>query len=65
MTEGPNPDTLGPVVATHLGPILYALETCALQMDDAGRTEEAAYFRKLASLLADAGGSSRSEPPTA
>ena len=54
---GPNPTALGPVVAEHLGPILYALETCALSMEQAGRTEEATYFRSLAGILAEAGGS--------
>jgi hypothetical protein len=43
-------------VAEHLGPILYALETCALTMEQAGRTEEATYFRNLALMLSEAGG---------
>jgi hypothetical protein len=52
---GPNPAAIGPIAAEHLGPILYALETCALTMEHEGRAEEATYFRQLAQLLADAG----------
>ncbi len=57
--EGPNREAVGAVAAEHLGPILYALETCALAMDDAGRGEDAAYYRALAAKLAEAGGSPR------
>ncbi len=56
MTEGPNPDALGPIVAEHLPPILYALEVCALQMEGAGRSEEADYYRALARRLSAASG---------
>ncbi|MBE0593508.1 MAG: hypothetical protein IH616_14015 [Gemmatimonadales bacterium] len=56
MTRGPNPQAVGKVAAEHLGPILYALETCAVTMEHAEREEEAAYYRGLARLLADAGG---------
>jgi len=59
VTAGPNPDALGRVVANHLGPLLYALETCALTMEQAGRQEEATYYRALAGRLAEAGGSSQ------
>jgi hypothetical protein len=38
--------------------MLYALETCALTMQEAGRAEEARYYRDLAGLLAEAGGTS-------
>ncbi len=66
MTPGPNPEALGQVAADHLGPLLYALETCALTMEQAGRQEEAGYYRALAGRLAEAGGSPRqssTEPP--
>ncbi len=59
MTQGPNPETVGALAAAHLGPILYALEACALQMEEAGRPDEAAYFRELARRLAEAGGEPR------
>lgn len=66
MSPGPNPDALGKVAADHLGPLLYALETCALTMEQAGRQEEARYYRALAGRLAEAGGSAphaAPEPP--
>ena len=58
--RGPNPGAVGVVVAEHMGPILYALELCALSMDEAGRSQDAAYYRAVAAKLADAGGSLRS-----
>ena len=56
MTQGPNPRAVGKVAAEHLGPILYALETCALTMEREARGEEAEYYRALGRLLAEAGG---------
>ena len=58
--EGPNPQALGEVTAEHLGPLLYALEVCATAMDGAQRDEDATYYRALAKLLAEAGGTPRS-----
>jgi len=55
---------VGRVAAEHLGPILYALEVCARQMAAAGRDEESEYYRKLASLLAEAGGAPEEDPPS-
>ena len=49
-------EPLGAIVADHLTPILYALEVCAVSMDQAGRSEEARYYRTLAQQLAEAGG---------
>lgn len=53
---GPNATALGAVAAQHLGPVLYALEVCAVSMDEAGRPEDARYYRMIAAALADAGG---------
>jgi len=61
VTEGQNPDALGPLVAEHLPPILYALEVCALQMEGAGRSEEADYYRALARRVSEASGTPREE----
>ncbi len=55
-SSGPNPETVGKVAAEHLGPLLYALEVCAKAMDDAQRGEDSRYYRALAGLLAEAGG---------
>lgn len=54
---GPNREAVGAVAAEYLGPILYALETCALAMEEAGREDDAVYYRALAVKLAEAGGS--------
>ena len=59
MRAGPNPVAVGIVAAEHMGPILYALELCAVSMDEAGRREDSAYYRALASKLAEAGGTPR------
>ena len=55
-SSGPNPEAVGKVAAVHLGPLLYALEVCAKAMDDAQREEDSRYYRALAKLLAEAGG---------
>jgi hypothetical protein len=47
---------LGRIAAAHLPPILYALEVCALQMDGAGRAEDAEFYRRVARALAEAAG---------
>ena len=62
MTAGPNRAALGAVAAEHLPSILYALELCAVAMVDAGRADDAAYYRALARQLADAGGSPPAGP---
>ncbi len=54
--QGPNPAAVGAVAAEHLGPLLYALEVCAVSMDETGRSEDAQYYRALASKLAKVGG---------
>lgn len=56
---GPNPDAVGVVAARHLGPLLYALEVCAVAMDEAGRPGDARYYRVVAAELAEAGGRPR------
>jgi hypothetical protein len=61
VTQGPDPQAVGAVAAEHLGPLLYALEVCAVSMDDAGRPEEARYYRELARRRAEAGGRGRTE----
>lgn len=53
---GPNAAALGAVAAQHLTPLLYALEVCAVSMDQAGRPEDARHYRMIAAALADAGG---------
>jgi len=56
MTRQPNQAAVAEVATEHLGPILYALEVCAVSMDQADRAEDAAYYRQVAARLAEAGG---------
>ncbi len=55
---------MGAVAAEHLGPLLYALEVCAVSMDDADRPDDARYYRALAARLADAGATASAEKGT-
>ena len=54
--KGPNAAAVGAVAAQYLGPLLYALEVCAVSMDQAERPDDARYYRTIAGALADAGG---------
>jgi hypothetical protein len=56
MSRQPNRAAVAAVAAEHLGPILYALEVCAVSMEQAGRADDAAYYRQVAARLAEAGG---------
>ena len=56
MSAGPNRAAVGAGAAEHLASILYALEVCAVAMGEAGRAEDAVYYRQLARRLAEAGG---------
>jgi hypothetical protein len=58
-SDGPNAGAVGAVAARHLGPLLYALEVCAVAMDEAGRPDDARYYRRVATELAEAGGRPR------
>ena len=62
MTRQPNRAAVAEVAAEHLGPILYALEVCAVSMEQAGRAEDALYYRTLAARLAEAGGRPEDSP---
>ena len=44
MTRQPNRAAVAAVAAEHLGPILYALEVCAVSMEQAGRAGEAPHY---------------------
>jgi len=55
------PETVGSVAQLYLGNILYALESCALALDAAGKSDDAAFYRGIARKLAEAYGRSKSE----
>ena len=62
MTGGPNRTAVGTVASEHLPAILYALEVCAVAMTEAGRPEDARYYREVAGRLAEAGGRPPDDP---
>lgn len=55
------PDTVGALSELYLGNILYALETCAMTLEQQGKPEDAAFYRGIARKLAEAHGK-RSRP---
>ena len=46
--------TVASVASLYLGNILYALERCAMTLDGEGKAEEAAFYRGIGRLLAEA-----------
>lgn len=50
------PETVASISALYLGNILYALEACALGMDQQGQADHAAFYRGIARKLAEARG---------
>jgi len=56
MPDGEAPDTVESISALYLGNILYALERCALGLEQEGRAADAAFYRGIARALAEARG---------
>jgi len=52
-------ETVGSIAQLYLGNILYALETCALTLDEQGKSADAAFYRGIARKLAEAYGQSK------
>ncbi|MHB0963216.1 MAG: hypothetical protein ACYC5V_08420 [Gemmatimonadaceae bacterium] len=52
-------ETVGSLSQLYLGNILYALETCALTLEEQGKREDAAFYRGIARKLAEAHGRSK------
>ncbi|NUQ11409.1 MAG: hypothetical protein HUU26_03640 [Gemmatimonadaceae bacterium] len=50
------PDTVGSIAELYLGNVLYALERCALALEEEGKREDAAFYRGIARKLAEARG---------
>jgi len=50
------PDTVGALSELYLGNILYALETCAMTLEQQGKQDDAAFYRGIARRLAEAHG---------
>jgi hypothetical protein len=56
------PETVGGLAELYLGNILYALERCALAMAEEGRNADAAFYRGIARVLAEAHGKGKKPP---
>ena len=54
--QGGEPETVASVSALYLGNILYALEACAIGLDQQGQPDHAAFYRGIARKLAEARG---------
>ena len=53
------PQTVGQLAELYLGNILYALELAALSLQDQGKEEDAAFYRGIGRVLAEAHGKSK------
>jgi hypothetical protein len=60
MDDAPVTDTVGDISTLYLGNILYALERCALSLEDEGKREDAAFYRGIGRKLAEAHGLEKS-----
>ena len=50
------PESVGALSELYLGNILYALETCAMTLEQQGKRDDAAFYRGIARKLAEAHG---------
>jgi hypothetical protein len=53
-------ESVGGVAELYLGNLLYALERCALSLEQEGKTLDAAFYRGIGRKLADARGRAQS-----
>jgi hypothetical protein len=51
-------ETVGALAELYLGNLLYALERCAISLEDEGKPDDAAFYRAIARKLAQARGKS-------
>lgn len=49
-------DTVASLAELYLGNVLYALERCALALDEEGKRDDAAFYRAIGRKLAEARG---------
>ncbi len=54
--RGSDPTETGAVAQLYLGNILYAIERCAMALDEEGKATDAAFYRAIGRKLADAHG---------
>jgi len=51
-------DSVGALAELYLGNLLYALERCAIALEEEGKKEDAAFYRAIARKMAAARGQS-------
>ncbi len=51
------------ISALYLGNILYALERCAMSLEAEGKSDDAAYYRGIGRILAEARGREKLTDP--
>ena len=56
-------DSVAGLAQLYLGNLLYALERCAMSLDDEGKPLEAAFYRGIGRKLAEAHGQSKRSTP--
>ena len=56
MADAGSAETVGSVSALYLGNILYAIERCALSLEEEGKGDDAAFYRGIGRKLAEAHG---------
>jgi len=54
-------ETVASISQLYLGNILFALESTALTLEQAGKKDDAAFYRGIAKKLAEAHGKSKSK----
>jgi hypothetical protein len=54
MADSPPPTQVGAVADLYLGNILFAIERCAMALDEDRRIDEAAFYRGIGRKLAEA-----------
>jgi hypothetical protein len=61
MADTPAPAQVGAVADLYLGNILFAIERCAMALEEERRVEEAAFYRGIARKLAEARAADRAD----
>jgi hypothetical protein len=54
MAEQPPPTQVGEVADLYLGNLLFAIERCAMSLEEDRRADEAAFYRGIGRKLAEA-----------
>lgn len=65
MADASAASAVGAVAELYLGNILFAVERCAMALEEQGQADEAAFYRGVARKLAEARATDRNAPPKA